>query len=48
MDHRLQGGFRYCSIDDDTGEKLYNREIQDTRNDRILEPSIQRNVEEVS
>ena len=27
---RLHGAFRYVSHDDDTGDKLYNREIQDT------------------
>jgi hypothetical protein len=29
-DMRLHGSFRYVSHDDDTGDKLYNREIQDT------------------
>jgi hypothetical protein len=29
-DMRLHGAFRYVSHDEDTGDKLYNREIQDT------------------
>jgi hypothetical protein len=29
-DARVHGGIRYVSNDDDTGDKLYNREIQDT------------------
>lgn len=28
-DQRIRGGFRYVSQDEDTGDKLYNREIQD-------------------
>ena len=28
-DTRLHGAFRYVSHDEDTGDKLYNREIQD-------------------
>ena len=29
-DTRILGGYRYVSHDEDTGDKLYNREIQDT------------------
>ena len=29
-DTRLHGAFRYVSHDEDTGDKLYNREIQDS------------------
>jgi hypothetical protein len=39
-DQRVHGAFRYVSHDEDTGDKLYNREIQDTLADLTADGKI--------